>query len=105
MFSLTPRIDRIMQGIKAGKQRIRKFTPVGTPLGDPQEPAGRRERFRVSFPLLRAGTGLRTSPAEGGAGSSLWQAAAARDKEVLGQTKLRQALGRQIHIHIALLLC
>lgn len=41
MFSLTPRIDRIMQGIKAGKQRTGKL--VATLLGDPQEPADRRD--------------------------------------------------------------
>lgn len=94
MFSLTPRIDRIMQGIKAGKQRTGKL--VATLLGDPQEPADRRETFRVAFPWLCASTGLCTFPAERGAGSSL-ATAAAQDKEMLGTTKLRRALGRQIH--------
>lgn len=56
MFSLTPRIDRIMQGIKAGKQKTGKL--VATLLGNPQEPADRRERFRVAFPWLRASTGI-----------------------------------------------
>lgn len=31
---------------------------------------------------------------------AIWQAAAAQDKEALGQTKLRHALGRQIHIDV-----
>lgn len=104
LLSLTPRMDRIRQGIKAGKQRIRKFTLIWILLGDAQEPAGRKERFRVAFPWLHVNAELRISPAERGAGTCLWQAAAARDKEALGKTKLRQALGRQIHIRVALLM-
>lgn len=50
----------------------------------------------MAFPWLCASTGLSTFPAERGAGSSL-ATAAARDKEMLGTTKLRRALGRQIH--------
>lgn len=48
-LSLTPDIDRITQGIMAGKPRTRKFTLIGILLGDPQEFAGRRERFRADF--------------------------------------------------------
>ena len=82
MFSLMPRIDRITQGIKAGKQRTRKFTLVGTPLGDAHEPAGRRERFRVAFPWLHARAGLCASPAERGAGSCLASCSNPRQRSV-----------------------
>lgn len=48
--SLTAHTDRIIQGIKAGKQKTWKLRLVVTLLGDPQEPGGRKERFRVDFP-------------------------------------------------------
>jgi len=101
LLSLTPHIDRVTPGIKAGMRKARMFTLVGTLLGDPQEPAGRRARCRVAFRRLRASAGLCTLPAERGAGSSLRRAAAVRDEEAVGKTKLRQALGRQIHIRVA----
>lgn len=69
--SLTAHIDRIIQGIKAGKQKTWKLMLVVTLLGDPQEPGGRRERFRVAFPWLCAEAGLCTFPADRGAGNSL----------------------------------
>lgn len=50
MCSLTAHTDRITQGIKAGKQKTWKLMLVVTLLGDPQEPGGRGERFRVAFP-------------------------------------------------------
>lgn len=93
MFCLTPHVDRTVQGTNAGKQGTGKSALVGTLLGDPQEPAGRRERFRAAFPWLCAHPLQKEGPA------AVWQAAAARDKEALGQTKLRRALGRQTHIH------
>lgn len=47
VFSLTPHIHRIGQGIKA--DRTRKFMLAGTLLGDPRQPAGRRENFEWLF--------------------------------------------------------
>lgn len=71
LCSLTAHIDRIIQGIKAGKQKTWELTVVVILLGDPQEPGGRRERFRVAFPWLCADAGLSTFPADRGAGNSL----------------------------------
>lgn len=97
VFSLTPHVESVRQRIKAGKQRT-KFTLAGTlweiPMG---MQVGGRDLERL---FLCASAGLCAS-LQRAAGSSLWQTAAARDKEASGQTKLRQALGRQIHIHIA----
>lgn len=99
VFSLTPHVESITQRIKAGKQRM-KLTLVGTPWEIPRgTQVGGRDLERLFLGLCKRRT-VRI-PAERAAGSSLWQTAAARDKAASGQTKLSQALGRQIHIHIA----
>lgn len=103
MCSLTAQIDRIIQGIKAGEQKTWKLMLVVTLLGDPQEPGGRRDLewlFPGSVQMQDCAHSLQT----GGLGTA-WKAAETQDKEPLGKRKLRQALGRQIHIHIALRLC
>lgn len=69
--SLTAQIDRIIQGIKAGEHKTWKLMLVVTLLGDPQEPGGRRERFRVAFPWLCADAGLCTFPTDRRTGNSL----------------------------------
>lgn len=77
--SLTAHTDRIIQRIKAGKQKTWKLMLVVTLLGDPQEPGGRRKRFRMAFPWLCA-----HSRQTGGLGTA-WKAAETQDKEPLGK--------------------